>query len=215
MKLISLNVEGQKHWDLIDPFLDAEQADVICLQEVFEDDIKRLAGILNMEATFMPMLLKLNSAGTDYGKQGIAIFSRSPIKNIVMQNYHVPNKELQKIDGTDEYSKQRTIRSCLLSTDVDQNGAIFTIATTHFTWTPDGYPRDYQYAAAEKLLALLGSFPDIILCGDFNMPRGVNDIYERFVEKYQDGIPTNYASSIDLTLHRAGKDPIQAKKLLG
>jgi endonuclease/exonuclease/phosphatase family metal-dependent hydrolase len=215
MKLISLNVEGSKHWTLIDPFLNSQQADVVCLQEVLEEDAARLADMLNMRSVFAPMFLRPNEGSPVYEKMGIAMLSRSSMENIMVQNYHLPDQELPKKDDTDEYTADKTIRRSLLSANINYDGKLFTVATTHFTWTPDGLPKDYQYAAAEKLLEALKELPEVILCGDFNVPRGVNDIYERFAKKYHDAIPATYASSLDLALHRAGKNPVAAERLAG
>ena len=213
MKLVSLNVEGSKHWALVDPFLNSQQADVVCLQEVFEKDVARLAEMLNMHLAFAPMFLRPNEGSPTYERMGIVMLSRSPMENIMIQNYHLPDQELPKKDDTDEYTMDKTVRRSLLSANVNCGGKLFTVATTHFTWTPDGLPKDYQYAAAEKLLEAVKELPEVALCGDFNVPRGVNDIYERFAKKYYDAIPVTYASSLDMTLHRAGKNPIVAERL--
>jgi endonuclease/exonuclease/phosphatase family metal-dependent hydrolase len=213
MKLVSLNVEADKHWGLINPFLDAEQADVVCLQEIFEDDAMRLAERCDMHMVFAPMFLRPDNETARFKKEGIAMLSRDVINNTTIKIYHQPNKELQPINETNEHDMENTIRRLLLSAEIIHDEKIFVVATTHFTWTPDGLPRDYQHAAAEKLLAALGTFPEIMFCGDFNMPRSVNDVYKQFAEKYQDAIPTSYASSLDLNIHRAGKDPVAAPHL--
>ena len=213
MKLISLNVEGAKHWSLVDPFLKAGQADAICLQEVYEEDAVRHAEALNMQLAFAPMVLYPDVTTNTNRMLGIAIFSHSPLNNIKIQNYHLPSKDIQNFDGANDRAVDNTIRRTLLSAEITHDGKIFTVATTHFTWTPDGMPRNYQYAAAEKLLGVLDTFHEVMVCGDFNVPRDENDIYERFAGKYQDVIPASYRSSLDLTIHRGGKDPAIAARL--
>jgi endonuclease/exonuclease/phosphatase family metal-dependent hydrolase len=213
MKLASLNVEGLKHWGRINPFLDAEKPDVLCLQEVFEDDAAQVAEHLKMRLVFAPMFLRPKGDPPSLKKEGVAMLSRVPMENIVIQEYHTPNKELQIIDESTEHTLNKTIRRPLLSANIRDGGKIISVATTHFTWTPDGLPRDYQYAAAEKLMALLEQFPSLALCGDFNMPRGVNDIYERFAAKYHDAIPASYASSLDPSLHRTKDSPAEAQRI--
>lgn len=215
MKLISLNIEGTKHLERVLPFLERENADVICLQELFEKDAPGIAERLNMTYVFSPMLLGRykQANGESWEKFGIAIFSRAQISNANSKSYWSPRNELQRFDNTDVHTKHRTERHVLLSGEIPHEDSLFTVATTHFTWTPDGATDDYQKADAEALLGLLAKMPQVVLCGDFNVPRGYNPIYEKFVEKYTDAIPASYVSSLNLELHRLGKDPVESKNL--
>ena len=53
MKLISLNIEGDKHLDdKILPFFDKEKPDVLCLQEVFAKDIQKICQRTGLEKYF-------------------------------------------------------------------------------------------------------------------------------------------------------------------
>jgi endonuclease/exonuclease/phosphatase family metal-dependent hydrolase len=56
----------------------------------------------------------------------------------------------------------------------------------------------------KNLLALLAKTPELILCGDFNAPRG-GEIFKMLADKYKDNIPPEYDSSLDTELHRIGK----------
>jgi len=50
VKLISLNIEGDKHLDdKILPFFDKEKPDVLCLQEVFAKDIQKICQRTGLE----------------------------------------------------------------------------------------------------------------------------------------------------------------------
>lgn len=62
-------------------------------------------------------------------------------------------------------------------------------------------------------MVLLEKFPALALCGDFNMPRSVNNIYKVFIKKYRDTIPAVYASSLDPSLHRTKSDPVTAQRI--
>jgi endonuclease/exonuclease/phosphatase family metal-dependent hydrolase len=55
------------------------------------------------------------------------------------------------------------------------------------------------------LLEMLGQ-RSIILCGDFNAPRG-REIFSRLAKRWHDNVPLHYVTSIDPKLHRAG--PLQ------
>lgn len=52
MKLISLNIEGDKHLDKIIKFLEKEKADVFCFSEIFEEDIKHIKPLVDMPYVF-------------------------------------------------------------------------------------------------------------------------------------------------------------------
>lgn len=61
-----------------------------------------------------------------------------------------------------------------------------------------------QQRLLPKLLETLGSFPELILAGDFNAPRG-GEVFGTIAARYKDNIPPEYKTSIDGGLHRAGK----------
>jgi exonuclease III len=84
MKLISLNVEGSKHWGFVDPFLAGEQPDVVCLQEVFEDYAKQFAETHGMYLAFASMSLRPNGEPPMDQKKGIAMLSRIAMDNITI-----------------------------------------------------------------------------------------------------------------------------------
>lgn len=212
MKLISLNVEKDRHWELITPFLERERPDVLCLQEVFKEDAARVSERFGMEHFFGPMTLEtMPTKDSSNQPIGVAIFSRTPLANPQITNYYSPGTELKVFDTE---NKRATMRQVLLSADAEYEGKIFTVAGTHFTWPPDGLPNDAQRVDAEALLKLLSGLPEVILCGDFNIPRGVNDLYEKFTARYEDAIPKSYASSLDMTFHRVRNDPAEVARLI-
>lgn len=215
MKLISLNIEGSKHLDRVLPFLASTPTDVLCLQEIFERDAVTLSEHLEMGYTFSPMLLAQykREEGEAWEPFGIALFSNLPLSNVQAQEYWSPQPELQQFDRTDIHTKRKTERHILLSAEIQVDEQAYTIANTHFTWTPNGLSNEYQETDVKSLLALLEKIQEIVLCGDFNMPRNYNTLYKTFIERYRDAIPESYTSSIDLTLHRAGNDPTQASNL--
>lgn len=216
MKLISLNVEGDKHWERIIPFLEKEKPDVLCLQEIFEADVSLLEKSFGMEHVFSPVFLEKRDRENPklvWEKFGVAIFARFPIQNTQSKNYWSPNLELQKFDNTNIDAQQKTKRQVLLSGDVVIEENTYTVATTHFTWTPNGLADERQRTDADALLKLLAELPAVVLCGDFNMPRDFNDVYKKFTARFVDAVPASYVSSLDLNFHRAGKDPVQGLRV--
>ena len=79
----------------------------------------------------------------------------------------------------------------------------FTVGTTHFTWTGDGKVDGQQRVDLERMFEILDNIPEIVLCGDFNAPRG-GEIFNSLSERFTDYIPKHYTTSIDGNLHYAG-----------
>lgn len=216
MKLISLNVEGSRHWPLIDPFFDLARPDVICLQEVFEEDAARAAGRLGMAHAFSPMTLRhydFSDENTPLRPFGIAILSRDPLRDVREQKYHSTARPISAGDAATLEARRATFRQTLLSAEVTAGDEALRVATTHFTWTPDGMSNRYQEEDARALMRMLDDMPPLALCGDFNIPRHVNPLYDVFIAKYRDAIPDSYLSSLDLSLHRRGGNPEAAASL--
>lgn len=215
MKLISLNIEGSKHLEHVLPFIARESPDVLCVQEIFERDAEMIAKKYGMEYYFAPMILSQykKESSEAWESFGICIFSKTPIENAKSEIYWSPHADLQPFDATDVHTKRKTERHILLSGKILADETEYTVATTHFTWTPNGQSDAYQEVDAEKLLQILETFSEVILCGDFNIPRNHNPLYEKFSARYTDAIPKEYISSLDLTLHRMGNNPIEAPQL--
>jgi endonuclease/exonuclease/phosphatase family metal-dependent hydrolase len=146
---------------------------------------------------------------------GVAILSRFPIKNTSVFPYHAPNgDEIIQFNNKPFDMIRKTTRSSLFTVEVEGE-TTYRVGTTHFTWTPDGLPNEHQRADANALLKILEQFPDIVVCGDFNMPRGFNDIYTLFTDRFTDVIPQSYISSLDMTYHRVKDDKEQMAVLSG
>ena len=92
----------------------------------------------------------------------------------------------------------------LLCVSAEKGNESFVVGTTHFTWSPDGIPDDFLRKDMKSLLAILQDIPEIVLCGDFNAPRG-GEIFDALAQRYKDNIPLEYDTSIDVNLHRDGK----------
>jgi endonuclease/exonuclease/phosphatase family metal-dependent hydrolase len=79
----------------------------------------------------------------------------------------------------------------------------YCIATTHLTWTPNAQANIEQEMSIERLILTAAKHPELILCGDFNAPRG-RDSFATLAAHYTDNIPSEITTSIDGSLHRAG-----------
>ncbi len=202
LKLISVNIEGQLHLDRVIPFLKSENADVVCLQEVYEPDFAMIAQSLGMKGMFAPMTLIQHDKKTGPNiPWGIGLLSRLPITDVNERYYYGSRGTLQVcVDNI------KTIYKVLLAGVLEKDGVSYTVGTTHFTWTPDGQADEHQRRDMPALLAVLKKFPEIVFCGDFNAPRG-REMFTILASRYKDNIPPEYNTSIDPKLHRDG--PLQ------
>lgn len=212
LSLISVNIEGNRHLDRVIPFLQDHQPDVVCLQEVFESDYQRLASDFAMTGIFAPMTLKPYREEDDstLNPMGVAILSRLPITSTATHYYFRPADTIARYQRED---KRSTIAVPYVYARVEAENYTFPVATTHFTWTPDGMLSDEQQTDVKALLASLAPYEELIICGDFNAPRGYNGVYDQISAKYIDHIPKEYTGSIDLSLHRNGKDPVEGPRM--
>ena len=211
LKLISLNIEIDRHLNRVISFLRKEHPDVICLQEVLERDFPKLKSAISMEGEFgavcIPDIERVESSFEDggtlvineeliqRGPEGIAFFTDLPISASHVDYYHGDGREIPR------WSMGQN--RLLFSKTLAKGGKAYTIGATHFTWTPDGKASDEQRQDVKELLNILARFPDIVFCGDFNAPRG-GEIWGKLAKNYHDNIPEEYHSSLDPKLHRAG-----------
>jgi len=203
LSLISLNIERSKNLSLVLPFLASRGPEVACIQELMEPDIPRLAEALGATwHAYVPMTRYLREG--EEAKQGIGIFSRLPIRESRTRYYRGDAAALAQFDMTTALSKWSTEHGILLAADVEKEGSVFRIITTHFTWTPDGQPDDLQRKDLSAMLPFLDEEKEFALCGDFNAPRG-GEIFSALASRYADTIPPHYKTSLDLERHRAGK----------
>jgi endonuclease/exonuclease/phosphatase family metal-dependent hydrolase len=202
LKLISLNCEGDKHWNRIFPFIEQFKPDVLCLQEVFEQDLDMLKEKFGMDGVYAPTgtILKPNNYGLPpHGRWGVALLTKLPFEDASYAYYkgtgdHIP----EVIDG-----EPNAVNRVLVTLHGEKDGHTYVIATTHFTWSMAGETTPEQLRDFERLSQLLDKVPEVILCGDFNAPRG-REVYTALSQRYQDTIPSDVTSSLDPELHKVG-----------
>jgi len=198
MKLVSVNIERAKHLERVIPFIEAEAPDVLCLQEVLEEDLPRFTRILGGRAVFAPMTM-LPGMTTP---TGIAIVSPHPFKEEITY-YRGAAGAVPQFDDTNAETKYGSEHAMLVSADIVMDRP-YRIATTHFTWTPDGTPDDHQRRDLAALMPILESKGALAFCGDFNAPRG-GEIFSALSARWRDNIPAAYEWNLDLSLHRIGE----------
>ncbi|MBI5356636.1 endonuclease/exonuclease/phosphatase family protein [Candidatus Collierbacteria bacterium] len=195
IKILSLNIEGDKHLPQVIKLVKQENPDIVCLQEVFEEDFHLLHRQFNMHGIFMPTIW------IDF--PGVPGFNKSGPFGVVLLN------KLAGEFGGDYYFKRRKPElplykgkpnagnRCLVWQKTD-NG--LTIATTHFTWSKNGQTTEKQKRELSRLIKLLAKLKPDVLCGDFNAPRD-QEIWSEISKKLTDNIPSEAKTTLDQNLH--------------
>jgi len=202
MKIITINIEKDKHLHRILPFIASEMPNVLCLQEIKENAISDFEK-LGYRGTFAPMfIMHINEKPSTIG---IALLSRHDIQSSTTEYYSGSKKNLCLLEQTRVFE---TIQKVLIHADICIENEIFTIGTTHFTWTPDGAsPAPEQSADMKKFLAYISTLKPHVICGDFNIPREHSALYHELTKHYTDSIPQEYKTSLDASLHRLTQIP--------
>lgn len=208
--LLSLNTEGNVHFNAQIPFLQQQSADVVCLQEVFRADLPILENVLGSAYTYVPQatVQKENPFVPARGDWGVLIATKLPILNVQSFTYVGEDQTLPIFFEKPEPGNTRTMqnsmnRVAIALTVQDSNGEEATIITTHFTWSPNGTSTPEQRDDALSLKKHLARYPRHILCGDLNAPRG-GQTFALISEGYEDALPADIVSTLDPVLHRAG-----------
>jgi endonuclease/exonuclease/phosphatase family metal-dependent hydrolase len=200
IKIISINIEGSKHLAEVEDFLISENPDIVCIQELFQIDLDRFQEKTGWRGSFSPMTDVKNE--TIYkiatnGLWGLGIFSKWSFSEI--ENYFYRGEEDFVPEFVNPYSPNRLI----MKTIINKEGFDFPVANTHFTWSVGGKITDDQRHNFAKMKKILSEFDPLILCGDFNTPRG-SELYDDLSKTYQDALPPEVDTTIDPVLHYAG-----------
>ncbi len=198
LKMISVNMEGEKHFPLILSLIKTENPDIICLQECPESFQNNLHS-LGYRSDFLAMRHHVQN-DVEY-TEGLVFASKLPFAS-THKYYYQPDYELptQPIPTPKPSMHHGYIMAVL-----EHQGELYNVATTHVMVTPDGSPNEHQTQGVKKLLSLVATEKSHVLCGDFNIPRGFNSLYEELTKVYLDVIPDHYKSSLDASIHRLGK----------
>lgn len=200
LKLINVNIEGDKHLQPVTEFLKNEEPDIVCLQEVLSKDVQYFKELLGMEGYFAPTvtITKDNKLHFKAGNTwGVMILTNQPSPEF--KSFYYAGSPDALPEFKDDYHNSDCRVLVMAEFPVDEN--TFTIATTHFTWSEGGNISAMQRDHLQKLTAILDTYPNLILTGDFNAPRG-REIWRYLAGRYHDNIPTDIMTTIDQHLHR-------------
>lgn len=201
LKLITVNIEADLHLDLVLPYLEQEKADVVCLQEVFRQDLPLFEQATGGTAHFFPMV-KLNKLYNNRypgrGEWGVALLSHLEHGPVKTQYYKGSADQLPE-DPTHPTDDNRG----LIWSEFFKDSIAYRVATTHFTWSANAETTKEQRRDFQNLAKILDTHPDWVLCGDFNAPRGTES-FSWFDARLTDNVPADVQTTLDHQLHKAG-----------
>lgn len=200
LKLISINIEGDKHFSRVMPFLKSQNPDVICIQEALDKDVEYLKSELQMDGQYFPTTImpEGNRGGLAPNTQwGVLVLYKSEPLDLI-HDYYVQHSESLPVFDNDNVNSTNRV---LVGIVYEKDGKRYQIFTTHFTWTYNGEPDQYQRDHLQRMLTTLDQYEEVILCGDFNAPRG-KEIWNTLAQRYTDNIPTEVTTTIDQNLHK-------------
>ncbi len=200
LKMISVNMEGEKHFPRILNLITEESPDVICIQECPESFPEKLHK-LGYTTDFMPMRYEIQN---DVAYTEGLLFASKISFLAIHKYYYQPDRTI----ATNPVPTPKPLmHHGYIWATLEHKAEIYNIATTHVMVTPDGLPNEHQTQGIKKLTSLLQTEKSHIICGDFNIPRGINPLYSDLTKNYLDTIPQNYKSSLDISLHRQANVP--------
>lgn len=197
LKIVTLNTGDSMFEENQINFLERNNFDLICLQEITEDNFYRYKTFLKMYGHY-----QVTYVHRDGKAIGIGTLSKVPFVKI--ENLMFGEQETTSFpeDGLDSNEISNRI-ALVTAIDPRCDGNLWTIANIHFTWSANGIPNNKQRIHMKKLVQVLSKYESLLLCGDLNAPRG-GEIFNHLAIRYQDNIPQKYVSSIDSKNHRAG-----------
>lgn len=198
LKLLTLNIENRRHVERVRATLVDHRPDIACLQEVIESDCAYLASSAGYSVQYA---LSGHVRDTPPGPErnwGVAVLTRVPVLRQTL-NYYADDPRIRILREPNDP------RRALVVTELEHEGRSYRIITTHFTWTPNATITDEQRADFARVKDLLSNYPDYVLCGDFNAPRG-REMFGKFVDELAliDHLPASVHTTLDARHHRAG-----------
>ncbi|HEY0683262.1 MAG TPA: endonuclease/exonuclease/phosphatase family protein [Steroidobacter sp.] len=196
IKLLTLNIENSRHLARVCEVIAEHLPDIVCLQEVIETDCERLASSgYDVKYALSGRVLTESGAARNWG---VATLSRVPVKRQLV-SYYADDPRIRVLRVPNDACR------VLIVTELEHEGRPYRIATTHFTWSPDGRINDQQTADFARLDRVLSEYPHYVLCGDFNAPRG-GEMFGKFTGRLglTDHLPASVTSTLDPKLHRVG-----------
>jgi endonuclease/exonuclease/phosphatase family metal-dependent hydrolase len=197
LKLVTINIEADRHLDAVVNFLKLESPDVVCLQELYETDVSILAD-LGYQAVFAPLVRMDATNSYGYSKPGLVGLGVLSRPSILASSHHYYSGSSTQLKV---FHHPRDFAHAVLLVEIKTAGLPYKIGTLHHTWTSDGQSSPQQLIDTRSLLKYLAHQPNMVLCGDFNAPRG-GEVYQLLGQTLTDHVPPAIQTTIDSQLHQ-------------
>lgn len=129
LKIISLNIESDRHFDRFIPFIQKQKPDVISLQEVLDKDIIFLENAFEMQSVYIPLKFSLRDKDVLDLKLGILTLSNLPLKKNYNAYYRGSPEDLPRLPSC---HAEKMARAILVSEYVKGDHS-YCLVNTHFT----------------------------------------------------------------------------------
>lgn len=204
LKIVSYNIWHGHSLEKVIDFLQREQADIICLQEVATSGqslkpkqiniFQQLKHALQLKGVFEPAFACKSSKGEWNLGQATFASSLTAHKTIVYETGDVIVKDIV----ASQYSVARNV----LITTHTLGSYTFKVANTHFTITPNATITPKQLKAAEQLRDSLVNETELILAGDMNSLPG-KAAYQLYSSNFTD-VTDPKTPTLHPTIHKVG-----------
>ncbi|MBP9700680.1 endonuclease/exonuclease/phosphatase family protein [Candidatus Woesebacteria bacterium] len=205
IRIATLNSEGGAHGPhllRIQEFLGYSGIQILAMQEVFRTDgawIKEMIRgtshhFLNNFTVASPLSERIPATGPF----GVALFAR--FQAIAWQSiyYTISNHRAAVFEDPQEYPTRRGVLIVDYSLPTGSN---VRVATTHFTWSPDGQITQEQQNDWGRLSQVLErTQPDVVM-GDFNIPRATQ-LGITLEQTFQSAIPQSVTTTLVPSQHQ-------------
>jgi endonuclease/exonuclease/phosphatase family metal-dependent hydrolase len=201
IQLTTVNVDQKNNLVKVVEFLNRTRPNVVCLQEIFEEDLC-LFEELGYCSLYVPMTL-LPVEGSELNVGFVTLYDSS----IALESHRIAHyvraadDPVVLLDASSMLARRFTEKRAVSFSQFRVGNVRFQIATTHFTWVPDGIPDEYQKRDVEELLRLVNDAGELVLCGDFNSARG-KPVFDAIATALRDNVPFSCDTSIDPNIHR-------------
>lgn len=192
IKLITLNLfQGGMYFDRINDFLKKENPDILCIQEAYNSNNKKLAKSLrSIDALkeilpsyryhFAPELLDARKEGKI--PIGNAIFSRFSITKTDTVFYDIPYGEYEDFLKNNNKHFVSLLPKNLEYIKVKINSMELNVFNTHGIWGQDGKDTKRRLQMGETIVNQIKDKKNVILAGDFNLSPTTQTV--RNIEKH-------------------------------
>lgn len=205
IKAVTLNLfEGGKYFKNIEKFFKEENPDILCLQEAYNSEDKKLSKnfrsievlrkiLPNYYHDFAPEFLHIKKEGRI--DMGNTIFSKFPIIKTAVTFYDSPYGEYRVRTRYDDKYDFSVIPRNLQYAKIKLNGMELNVFNTHGIWGYHGNDTTRRLKMGETIIREIKDKDNIVLAGDFNLfptTQTVKNIQKYLKNVFDDTLPTTF-----------------------